>query len=510
MTEKEGFDTAPFGVQGLDQLLGGGLWRGRPYIIYGGPGTCKTTLSLHFAMDGAQRGESVLYVTFSESRTDLNLVAKSHEWDLGGIDVMDLTEEIATQHTEKQQTVLSSDEVEFNELVESVLQSIREKKPQRLVIDSMTDLRVLANNPILFRRQIFALKRLSRELGSTMLLIDLPTGGVQQSEILDLAHGVILLEERMAAYGRSRRRLQIEKMRAKSFPTGYHDMTIDAGGLQVHPRLEPQHRKAELSEVMSSGIQGLDDLFGGGLVSGTSSLFLGPAGSGKTSLSTLYVHTAARRGERSSVYLFDETTATFERRAEGLGVPVKDFVDQGLILERQLAAGEISPGEFSNLVKQDVEEHGSKIVIIDSLTGYAFTMLEESLLIVHLHELVNYLSSRGVLTLMVSTEHGLLSPIGYREKVELSYLADSVLLSRHFEAEGVVRQAISVIKKRYGSHEHSIRELQFGRGRIEIGPPLKEFGAVLSGSPRFEGNRDQLLASFEGERGRSEKGETNQ
>ncbi|MBV8715359.1 MAG: AAA family ATPase [Chloroflexi bacterium] len=492
--EAAGVSTTPekvsTGVVGLDAVLGGGLPAQRLHLIEGAPGTGKTTLAIQFLMEGVRQGEAVLYVALSETVDELNAVARSHGWALEGIHFHQLAPSEESLSPESQYTILQPAEIELGERTWSVLEEFDRIKPTRLVIDSLAELALLAHDPLRYRRQILGLKQFFAGRNCTVLLldnVDRSTSGVES-----IAHGVVQLEQLAPIYGSERRRLRVTKLRGARYRGGYHDFVIETGGVHVFPRLiAAEHHIAFTAEEVSSGVPEFDGLLGGGLQRGTSALFVGPAGVGKSVLASRYAAAAAERGECTAIYIFDEGTETFLRRSEGLQIRLREHVEAKQVQLRQLDPAELSPGEFDHLVREAVEGTGARVVVLDSLNGYLNAMVEERAVLMQLHELLSYLRQAGILTLLTVAQHGL---IGDRMQapLDVSYLADSVVLLRYFEAAGQLRRAISVVKKRSGAHEPTIRELQLGPS-IHVGEPLREFSGVLTAAPVYLGNTTELL-----------------
>lgn len=476
------------GIQGLDDILGGGLTASRLYLIEGDPGTGKTTLGLKFLLEGVKHGERGVYVTLSETKDELEAVAESHGWSLDGITVTELAPTEDSLAAESENTMFHPSELELGATTKVVLQDVERVKPQRVVFDSLSEMRLLAQNSLRYRRQILALKQFFVGRKCTVLLLDDRTGNEVDSQLQSLAHGVVSLERRSPEYGVMQRRLQIVKMRGKPFRPGYHDYTIVEGGLDVFPRLvAAEHHDAFKPEQVKSGLAELDALVCGGLDKGTSTLLMGPAGSGKSTIATQYAVAAAARGERAAFFLFDEGTTTLLARSAALGLDLRNHLASGRVAVRQIDPGAISAGEFVHLVRREVDEQQAKVVVIDSLNGYLNSMPEARFLAIQLHELLVYLGQRGVTTILVVAQHGLIGAM--ETPVDASYLADSVILLRFFEAGGRVRQAISVVKKRSGEHERTIRELEFKSGGIRIGAPLANFQGVMTGVPSYLGQK---------------------
>jgi len=478
----------PSGNVALDNILHGGLDADRIYLVEGKPGTGKTTLSLQFLIGGAQRGETTLYVSLSETTRELDLVALRHGWDLDGVSIFELTSAEAVLNPEMEQTVIHPSEIELNETLKAVFDKVEALKPTRVVFDSLSEIRLLAQSPLRYRRQILALKHFFAGRKTTVILLDDLSSSPGDLQLHSIAHGVILLEQTAIDYGAERRRLRVVKMRGSDFRSGFHDYTIKKGGLEIYPRLiAAEHHRNYLDGVVPSGNAQLDQLLGGGLERGTNALLLGAAGVGKSSLALLYAIAAAQRGEKSAFFAFDEGRGTLEARARTIGLPLKEGLRSGLIRYQQVDPAELSPGEFTSIVRDTVEKDGVRIIIIDSLNGYMNAMPDERFLILQMHELLTYLGQQGVLTILVLAQHGLVGPMD--TPIDLSYLADAVLMLRYFEADGRVRRALSVVKKRSGAHEHTIREFTLARNGVTLGPPLVEFTGIFTGTPQYTGNR---------------------
>lgn len=468
------------GVAGLDDILCGGLPPNRLYLVEGKPGTGKTTLAVQYLIAGVQAGEKVLYITLSETRDELEEIADSHGWSLDGIDVVELSSIGEQLEASAQNTLFHSSEVELTQTTKMLLAEVERVQPSRVVFDSISELRLLAQSSLRYRRQILALKQYFAGRNCTTLLLD--DGSAEDDpQLKSLAHGIVVLEQVAPEYGSERRRLMILKIRGSKYRGGYHDFGIETGGLRVFPRLvAAEHRRDYPHEDISSGIKGLDDLLGGGLTRGTSNLFIGPAGSGKSTIALKFLLEAAKRGEKSALYTFDETLATILARAAKLGLELEQRINEGLIALHQIDPAEMSPGEFAFLIKADVER-GVSNVQIDSLNGYLHSMGDERFLTLQLHELATYLNQQGVITIMMLTPHGMLGQI--LTPIDITYLADTVIALRYFEAHGAVHKAISVIKKRTGKHEPTIRELKFEQGKIRVGRPLTNFRGIFTGTP---------------------------
>jgi len=470
------------GVAGLDEILHGGLIPHRLYLVDGDPGSGKTTLGLQFLLEGAAQGEKCLYVTLSETREELLAGAQSHSWDLQGVEIVELTAEATDLDISTQLTMYPPSEVELNETTRRVLELVERVGPARLVFDSLSELRLLAQSSLRYRRQILALKQFFIGRQCTVLLLDDRTSEGSDLPLQSLAHGVLTLEQLAPLYGAERRRLRVIKFRGASFRGGFHDFKLGRGGLQVFPRLVAAEHTATFERgPLASGVAGLDALLGGGPDRGTSTLFMGPAGSGKSTLATHYAAAAAARGEKAVLFAFEESELTLRTRAAALGIDLAP-AGNGHVSIRQIDPAQVSPGEFSHLVRKAVEQDGATVLVIDSLNGYMNAMPEERFLLLQLHELQTYLGRQGVTTLLVVAQHGLLGN-EWHAAIDASYLADSVVLIRYFELEGTLRRAISVLKKRSGKHEETIRELEFNSHGIKLSAPLAQLYAVLAGTP---------------------------
>jgi circadian clock protein KaiC len=470
------------GITGLDHILGSGLPPRRVYLVEGDPGSGKTTLGLQFLREGIQRGERVLYVTLSETKSELGAVAASHGWTLDGMDVHELTPSDERLAPDDQYTFFHPSEVELSETTKLVLSEVERTNPTRVVFDSLSEMRLLAREPLRYRRQILGLKQFFIGRNCTVLLLDDRTSRDGDLQLQSLAHGVLTLEQLAPEYGAERRRMRLVKMRGVRFQGGFHDFLIATGGLRVFPRLVAAASRARQAHgTASTGLPQLDALLGGGIDRGTSTLFVGPAGSGKSAIATQIAVAAAVRGERVAMFLFDEGLETFRRRAAGLGSDIADHVASGRLTLTQIDPAELSPGEFADQIRTAVDQGGVGVVVIDSLNGYMNAMPEERFLLAQLHELFMFLRQRGVLAIAVVAQHGLIGQM--QTPVDLSYLADNVLLLRFFEASSAIRHAISVLKRRSGAHEKTIRELRLASKGITVGDPLVEFHGVLTGVP---------------------------
>ena len=473
------------GIAGLDDVLHGGFSPGGLYSVEGDTGAGKTTLCLQFLLAGVQRGERCLFITLSESTAELRSMARSHGWELDRIEMLELIAPEKSLERDRHYTMFHPAEVELTETTRAILEAVDRIKPTRVVLDSVGELRMLAQSSLRYRREIVALKQAFAGKNISVLMVDDPRAEVADLAIASIASGIITLDREATEYGAFRRRLQVLKMRGREVREGFHDFRIRRGGLEVYPRLvAAEHATSYARESIKSGLAGLDALLGGGLARGTSTLFLGPAGTGKSSLAAQYARAAAARGEHTAIFLFDESIATFVERSRGLGFDVMPLLETGKLTVRQVDPAELSAGEFAFYIRAMVEQLDTRVVVIDSLTGYLNAMPSEKLLALHLHELLSYLGARGVTTLMLMAQHGLLAT-NPAAPVDASYLADTVLLLRFYEARGEVAIALSVIKKRTGTHERTIRELTFEQGAMKIGEPIKEFFGVLSGTPQL-------------------------
>lgn len=490
-------EIATTGIHGLDDVLSGGLTRDRIYLVQGDPGVGKTTIGLSFLLEGARQGESALYITLAETSDELAAVADSHGWDLSTIHIWEYSAEDLLESGEET-TLFHPSEVELGETTRRILAEVERVKPQRVVIDSLSEIRLMAQNPLRYRRQILALKQYFTRRHATVLLLDDKSGNDGNSQLMTLAHGVILLEQLAPLYGPERRRLRVSKLRGVKYRGGFHDFKILTGGIMVYPRLvAAEHRQAFTPRQIASGLAGVDSLLGGGIDRGTSTLIIGPAGSGKSALATQYAVAAAERGENAAMFIFDESRGTLMVRSKAMKVKLSESVESGRIEIIQVDPAEIPPGEFVHLVREQVEQRHISVLIIDSLNGYLNAMPEERFMTIQMHELLMYLGQQGVATILVVAQHGVVTtdPLS---PVDVSYLADSVLLLRYFELAGEIRKAVSVVKKRSGNHERSIRTLTLGPDGLQIGAPLTAFRGVLSGNPILDASTSNLFGAAGG------------
>jgi circadian clock protein KaiC len=456
----------------------------RLYLIRGNPGVGKTTLALQFLMAGARAGERVLYVTLSETEAEIRQVADSHGWDISGVDLFELSSAEQTQRLDDENTLYASEDVDLKETVRLLLDHVDAVKPQRVVFDSLSEIRLLAQSPMRYRRQLLGLKHYFAGQKCTAMLLDDHAGGGEDMQVESLAHGVLALEQASNGYGADRRRLRVVKLRGSPFRSGHHDFALRTGGLAVYPRLIAlEHRTELMAETISTDVAELDAMLGGGIDRATSTLLIGPAGTGKSGVSTQLAVAAAKRGEVASLFLFEERIGTWLRRGQHMGMPVKELMAAGKLRVNQIDPAELAPDEFTHLVRAEVEEAGARVVVIDSITGYFNAMPDARYLSLQMHELLAYLSERQVASIMTMAQAGLIG-MNMTSRVDLSYLSDTVVLFRYYESVGRVKKAVSVLKKRAGSHEDSIRDISLGRNGIVVGEPLGKLHGVLTGVPR--------------------------
>jgi len=488
---------AKTGIWGLDDILSGGFTRQHVFLVEGAPGTGKTTIALQFLMEGARAGEKCLYITLSETEVELRGGAASHGWTLDEkIEVFELLPPESLLDSDQQQSLLYSSDLELGETTKQIFEAVERARPSRVVLDSLSEIRLLAQSSLRYRRQILALKHFFAKFGTTVMMLDDLTAELADKTVHSVAHGVMRLEELAPAYGAERRRIRVVKYRGVKFRGGYHDVTITTGGLNVFPRLvASEYRSSFERATMPSGIGGLDGLLGGGVESGSSTLILGPAGTGKSLLAIVFVVAAIARGEKAALFVFDEELGLLFSRMKGLGIDLEAMQSKGNLFIDQVDAAELSPGEFAHRVRKRVNQDHIKTVVIDSLNGYQAAMPEENSLILHMHELLQYLNRQGAATFMTVAQHGLVGDM--KSPVDVTYLADTVILLRYFEALGTVRRAVSVIKKRTGAHESTIREYRIDNRGFTIGEPLEGFQGVLRGVPMYVGEDKPLLEDLD-------------
>lgn len=487
------------GVPGLDYVLLGGLMPGGFYLIQGDPGSGKTTLALQFVLGRLKAGESCLYISITESRRDLENTCASHGWSLSGIEICDLTKSTANLAGEPESSIFHPSETELGETTRAIFEAVERIRPQNVVFDGLSEVRLLSGDALVYRRQLLALKEFFAARGATVLLLDdrsSPFGSVLPESLVG---GNIVLERTLPQYGRARRRMYVTKVRGSDFREGFHDYEIVYGGVLVHPRLvAAEHQKSFSRHLYKSGVTNLDNMLAGGLTSGSTALFLGPAGVGKSTIAMQFVVTAMRAGDKAAVYLFDEVLHTLIERVEKLCIGgsggLQSFIDEGLLHAQQVDPAEMTPGAFAHEVRRAVDA-GVKVIVIDSLNGYLNAMPEERFLTTHLHELFSYLNQKGVLTLFVVAQHGTILGGNIPGEVDVSYLADTVLLFRYFETRGEIKQAVSVFKKRTGQHERTLRQMMISADGVTVGEPLREFRGVMTGVPQYEGNAAMLRES---------------
>ncbi|MBN9517646.1 AAA family ATPase [bacterium] len=486
----------PTGVPGLDDVLMGGLLREGFYLVQGDPGSGKTTIALQYVLGRAGAGEPCLYITLTESRRDLESTCAAHGWALHGVDVCDLTKSAANMAGEPESSVFHPSETELGETTQAIFAAVEKAKPRHVVFDGLSEMRLLSGSPLVYRRQLLAMKEYFVERRATVLLLDdrsSPFGEVQPESLVG---GSIVFERTLPQYGRARRRMYATKVRGANFREGYHDYEIVQGGVIVHPRLvAAEHHERFTRESLPSGVANLDAMLAGGLTTGSTALMLGPAGVGKSTVAMQFAVTAMKAGHKAAVYMFDEVLDTLVERVEKLCLAkaggVREYIAEGKLHAQQVDPAEMSPGAFAHEVRRSVEA-GAKVIIIDSLNGYLNAMPEERYLTTHLHEMFSYLNQKGILTIMVVAQHGMIVGGGMAGDVDVSYLADTVLLFRYFEAVGEIKQAVSVFKKRTGEHERSLRELKISASGVAVGDALTEFRGVMTGVPQYGGKAPML------------------
>ena len=485
---------ASTGIEALDEILGGGLTKDRAYLIEGTPGSGKTTIALQFLLEGVRLGERGLYITLSETSAELREVARSHNWSLDEVELFELVSGEGLD-PDAEQSILEPSEVELGETIRGVSECVDRFKPVRVVFDSLSEMRLLAQNSLRYRRQILALKQYFSIRKCTVLMLDDRSGDpLTEIQLHSVVHGVIALEQLPQEYGAERRRLRVVKMRGVKYRGGYHDFAIETGGVAVFPRLIAAEHHAKFAvELVSTGLEKLDAMLGGGLAPGTNTLLTGPSGVGKTSTAVRCGLSAIERGQKAAYYLFDEGRATMLARAKALGMALEPHIDAGQLRVVQIDPAELSPGEFSSWVRRAVEEDGVRFLVIDSLNAFMRAMPGEDYLLLQMHELLSYLNQQGVITMLVLGQHGIIGDV--RSDVDVSYLSDGIIMFRYFEAGGQMLKAVSVAKSRVTAHESSIREFDLDASGVRLGEPLKDFEGVLSGLPAYRGSTPLMTSS---------------
>lgn len=492
-------DRCSFGVDGLDVITGGGIPRNRLYLLQGDPGVGKTTLALLFLLEGARAGEKGLYITLSETKDELEQVARSHGWSLDAVEILELSTIEKHLQTLAPDTLFHPSEIELNRTTQFLTREIDRVKPVRLALDSLAELRLMSETPLRYRRQMLALKQFFAGRQVTVLILDDMTEQ-RDLQVQSVAHGVISMEMSFLDYGAERRRLKITKMRGVNFRGGYHDFVIRPGGIEAFPRLvASKHLKDYERSSFSTGLDALDDLLGGGLDRGTSNFIIGPAGTGKSTVAMQFVGTCASKGMRSMVFTFDENAVTLISRSEGIGLSLQPHIDSDCVQVVQVDPAALTPGEFVHRIRQDVLDNQVQVVVIDSLNGYMNAAPSERFLNIHLHELLSFLSHQGVISIITVAQTGIFGPM--QGPVDVTYLADTVMLLRFFEVRGSVKKAISVTKKRTGRPEDTIREFRIQPDGIHVGAPLADFHGVLTGVPTFFGSEDKMLRGADDQKG---------
>lgn len=480
--QHEQTDLMSTGIPGLDDIMNGGLTRDRLYLVEGEPGSGKTTMALQFLLEGVRLGESVIYITLSETAGELRAIARSHGWDISGITIHEVLPSESILDPKEQYTLFHPSEVELGTTTQDILNIVETSKPTRIALDSLSELQLLAGNALRYRRQVLAFKQFFSSRAVTVLMLDDRTALAGDLQIRSIAHGVISLDNSLKDYGTERRRLRVAKYRGMAYRGGLHDYLIARGGLVVYPRLVAAESRVLIKRnLLSSGLTELDILLGGGLEEGTSTLLAGPPGTGKSSLASQFAFCAMQKGHKAAMFLFEESINNLLNRSEGLGMDLRRHHESGQLTIRQIDPAELTPGEFAHAVVA-AEQNGARVIVIDSLNGYLNATPDERFLTTHLHELLTYLGQRGVVTLLVGVQSGMLGG-NMTTAVDASYVADNVLMLRYFEVDGEVRQAVSVFKKRGGHHERTIREFFMSPGGIRVGNVLRNFHGILTGVP---------------------------
>lgn len=480
------------GIAELDNVLGGGLTADRSYLLEGTPGSGKTTIALQFLLEGERAGERGLYITLSETAAELREVAQSHNWSLGGIELFELVNEEGLD-PDSEQSILEPSEVELGETLKGVRECVDRIRPTRVVFDSLSEMRLLAQSSLRYRRQILALKQYFSTRNCTVLMLDDRSSDPGDLQLHSIAHGVITLEQAAQEYGSERRRLRVVKMRGVKYRGGFHDFAIETGGVSVFPRLVAAEHRREFSDtLLSTGVPHFDEMLGGGISPGTNTLLNGPSGVGKTTTAVRAGLTAIERGEKAAYYLFDEGMTTMLARSKAMGMDLQPHLESGMLQIFQIDPAELSPGEFASWIRRAVETDGVRFIAIDSLNAFLQAMPGEKYLLLQMHEMLSYLNQQGVVTMLVLGQHGIVGDI--RSEIDLSYLSDTIVLFRYFEARGNVLKAISVAKSRTTEHQGSIREFRLTNTGVEIGEPLKDFEGVLTGLPNYRGETALMSA----------------